>query len=198
MFFGYQKPDSGAIKKDGQKVDVGTTGKAIRLKIAMCPEDRRAEGIFPHISVKDNMMLAALPQLSKMGFVSNRLKDKLVDDYIKKFSIKTPSPRQLIRNLSGGNQQKVILARWLITNPQLIIFDEPTRGIDVGAKEAIEELIRSIAEQGISVLYISSEIEELVNNCDRLLIMREGSIVGELTGDDIDRNRVLDYIAGNT
>lgn len=197
VLFGYHRPDSGEILKNGEPVKINNTRQAIDLKLGMCPEDRRSEGIIPNMSVRDNMLLAALPMLSKNGFVSEKVKAEIADKYIAKFKIKTPSQKQLIKNLSGGNQQKVILTRWLVTNPELVIFDEPTRGIDIGAKAAIEELIQEISGEGISVLYISSEIEELVNNCDRLLVMRDGHIAGELTGDKISRECVLNVIASN-
>lgn len=195
VLFGYARPEKGTLKKEGNVVKIRTTRDAVQLHMAMCPEDRRAEGIVPNMSVKDNMMLASLSRKSRFGVIQESVKKEISEEYIKKFSIKTPSSKQLIKNLSGGNQQKVILARWLATNPQLIILDEPTRGIDIGAKGAIEELIQEFSEQGISVLYISSELDELVNNCDRVLVMREGRQVGELTGKDLSRDAILKTIA---
>lgn len=195
ILFGYTRPDRGIIKKEGKEIRIRTTREAVGLHMAMCPEERRSEGIIPNMSVRDNIMLAALSEKSRFGITFESVKNRLAEEYIRKFSIKTPSPGQLIKNLSGGNQQKVILARWLATDPQLVILDEPTRGIDVGAKGAIEELIQQFAQQGISVLYISSEIDELVNNCDRILVMREGRQVAELTAEEISRDAVMDAIA---
>ncbi len=196
VMFGYARPEKGILKKEGNIVKIRTTRDAVRLHMAMCPEDRRAEGIVPDMSVRDNMMLASLSGKSRFGILSEKVKRQISEEYIDKFSIKTPSSKQLIKNLSGGNQQKVILARWLATNPQLIILDEPTRGIDIGAKGAIEELIQEFSNQGISVLYISSELDELVNNCDRVLVMRDGRQAGELTGTELSRDAILTAIAG--
>jgi simple sugar transport system ATP-binding protein len=123
---------------------------------------------------------------------------KLASDYIKTLAIKTPSEDQLIKNLSGGNQQKVILARWLATTPKFIILDEPTRGIDVGAKFEIEKLIREFSEKNISVLFISSEIIELVRNCDRVIVLRDGYVAGELAGKNISENNIMQMIANDT
>lgn len=195
VFFGYETPDAAEFRKNGLPVKISTTTDAISLGMGMCPEERRKEGIIPNMSVKDNLILASLKKLSKFGFLSERDKKKLAAEYIDKLAIKTPSPEQLIKNLSGGNQQKVILARWLITNPQMIILDEPTRGIDVGAKSAIEEIIQDLASTGISILYISSEIDELVNNCNRVLVMREGRLISELRNNDISRINILSALA---
>jgi ABC-type sugar transport system ATPase subunit len=130
-----------------------------------------------------------------MGVVSKKKQNEIVDEYIKRLKIKTPSPNQPIRNLSGGNQQKVLLARWLCMNPKLVIMDEPTRGIDVGAKAEIEELIQELAGQGISVLMISSELAELERNCDRVVVMREGKKLDELCGLDITQDAIMATIA---
>lgn len=196
LFFGYARPERGTIKKEGRTVRVRSTKDAVRLGMAMCPEDRRAEGIIPNMSVRDNITLASLSRLSRFGILPEREKRRLCGAYIEQFSIKTPSGRQLVKNLSGGNQQKVILARWLATDPQMIILDEPTRGIDVGAKGAIEDLIQDFSSQGISVLYISSEIEELARNCDRVLVMREGRQIAELAGGEVTSEGILNAIAG--
>lgn len=198
VIFGYESPDSAEFRKLGKPVAITSTTDAIELGMGMCPEERRKEGIIPHMSVKDNLMLASLKKFSKMGFLSESDKQKYSEEYISKLAIKTPSPEQLIKNLSGGNQQKVILARWLITDPQMIILDEPTRGIDIGAKGAIEDIIQSLAAQGISILYISSEIDELVCNCDRVLVMREGRMVQELSNDEISRKNILKALAQTT
>lgn len=195
VLFGATQPDSGEIFWMDNKVHFKSAKDSIDQGIGFCTEDRKIEGIIPHLSVKENMTIALLPQISKMGVVSKKQQDKIVDDYIKRLRIKTPSPNQAIRNLSGGNQQKVLLARWLCMNPKLVIMDEPTRGIDVGAKAEIEELIQELAGQGISVLMISSELAELERNCDRVVVMREGKNLGELYGLEINQDAIMATIA---
>jgi ABC-type sugar transport system, ATPase component len=196
VLFGYDQPDNGEIFIQGQKVHLKSPNQAIAKGLAFCTENRREEGIIPNMSVKDNITLACLPQLSKFGFIQKKEQDKLVEEYIKNLGIKTPSSTQKIKNLSGGNQQKVILARWMATKPKVIILDEPTRGIDVGAKREVEVLVRKLADNGISVLYISSEISELVRNCDKVYILRDGEVVGEVTDEDINENKLM-YIIAN-
>lgn len=168
---------------------------AILKKMSYLPEDRKTEGIFPFMSVEDNLVLPGISKYSKFGLVNRRLAREATQEYIKRIGIKTPSGSTKIRNLSGGNQQKVILSRWLAMEPDLIILDEPTRGIDIGAKGEIEELVARIAAQGISILYISSEIDELVRECDRVVILREGRVISQLTGEMISRQGIMDAIA---
>lgn len=163
--------------------------------MGFCTEDRKVEGIVPHLSVKENMTIALLPKLNRFGFVKVKEQDEIVKKYIDRLKIKTPSPEQAICNLSGGNQQKVLLARWMCMNPKLIILDEPTRGIDVGAKAEIEELIQELSKSGISILMISSEIAELERNCDRIIVMREGKVRGELIDQDIHQDKIMEAIA---
>lgn len=137
---------------------------AIKRGLAFCSEDRKAEGIFPYMSIQDNLTMTILPKISRFGILNKKKQKEVTLEYIQKIAIKTPGTSTKIKDLSGGNQQKVILSRWLATHPDLIILDEPTRGIDVGAKGEIEELIKQISDSGISVLYISSELDELVRN----------------------------------
>ena len=170
---------------------------AIDLGFAYCSEDRKVEGIFPHMSVKENMTITALPNISRFGVVNRQKQKEIVDKYIESIRIKTPNPDQHICNLSGGNQQKVLLGRWLSMDPKLIILDEPTRGIDLGAKSEIEALIKQFSESGISVLYISSELEELIRNCYRVVIIRDGRNSGELCGEDITEANIMKHIAKN-
>ena len=195
VLFGVTQPDSGEILWEGRRVKVGSPAQAIRMGMGYCTEDRKVEGIMPHLSVKENMTIAMLPQISTAGFVHRSAQNRIVDDYIQKLSVKTPTPEQAIGNLSGGNQQKVVLARWMCMNPRLMILDEPTRGIDVGAKMEIEHLIQQLAAQSIAVLMISSELAELERNCDRIFVMREGRIVGELIGDAITQEGIMQAIA---
>lgn len=174
MLFGSEMPDAGEILYEGILQKNISPTKAVRAGLAFCTENRRLDGIVPNMSVKNNIVLACMKQISRLGFVISRKRLALVNRYIEELRIKTPTPEQRIRNLSGGNQQKALLARWMATNPKLIILDEPTRGIDVGAKQEVERLVQQIASQGIGVLLISSEIPELVRNCDRVIVLREG------------------------
>lgn len=195
VLFGATQPDSGDIIWMNEQVQFKTPKDSIKKGIGFCTEDRKVEGIVPHLSVKENMTIAMLPQISKYGVVSKKKQNEIVEEYIKRLKIKTPSPNQAIRNLSGGNQQKVLLARWLCMNPKLVIMDEPTRGIDVGAKAEIEALIQELAASGISVLMISSELAELERNCDRVVVMREGKALGQLYGEEINQDAIMATIA---
>lgn len=168
---------------------------AVKKGFAYCSEDRKTEGIFSHMSVEDNIAMAQLPKICHFGILNSKKQRQIAEEYIEKIRIKTPSGKTRIRNLSGGNQQKVILARWLATDPDIIIFDEPTRGIDVGAKGEIEELIEEISAKGISVIYISSEIDELVRQCDRVVILSEGKKVKELVAEEISQESIMSAIA---
>ncbi len=168
---------------------------AIAAGIGFCSEDRKHEGIIPGMSVRENLTLALLPALSRSGVVDETEQRRIVDRFIKDIGIKCASPEQPIRELSGGNQQKVLLARWLCMNPKLLIFDEPTRGIDVGAKAEIQKLIRRLADDGLGVLMISSEIEEIVEGADRTFVLRDGRTVAELDRAAMSENALMDAMA---
>lgn len=197
LIFGCDQMDGGEIFIEGKKTQIKTPEDAVGNRLAFCTENRREEGIFPFISVKNNMAVCSLDELLKGFFINNAKRAELVESYIKKLKIKTSSREQLIKNLSGGNQQKVLLARWMATKPRLIILDEPTRGIDVGAKAEIEKIIRELSEDGISIIYISSEIQELVRNCDRVIVLREGKICGELSTEEISEMNIMKFIASD-
>ena len=194
IIFGCDHPDSGEIYVEGKKVKIKSPEDAIHAGLAFCTENRREEGIFPDVTVQSNLTLCSLDQLSKGGFINAKQRKQLSDDYIQKLLIKTTGGEQLIKNLSGGNQQKVILSRWMAIHPKLIILDEPTRGIDVGAKAEIEKLIHEFSDNGISVLFISSEMAELVRNCDRILVLRDGKVMGELAGEEISEKSIMETI----
>ncbi len=198
VVFGCDNTYTGEYEVEGKPVRLKTPKGAIDLGFAYCSEDRKVEGIFPHMSVKENMTITALPRISRFGVVNRRRQKEIVDQYIESIQIKTPSQDQLICNLSGGNQQKVLLGRWLSTGPKLIILDEPTRGIDVGAKSEIEALIKQFSENGISILYISSELEELIRNCYRVVIIRDGRNSAELCGEEITEANIMKHIAKST
>jgi galactofuranose transport system ATP-binding protein len=195
IVFGCDMPDSGQIRMGSKRLRLRSPVDAVGNGMAFCTENRREEGLFPDISIRNNIAVCALPQLCTAGFINVKKRRSMARGYIERLAIKTPSEEQLIKNLSGGNQQKVILARWLATDPKLIILDEPTRGIDVGAKREIERQIRDFSDRGISVIFISSEMSEMVRNCDRIIVLRDGKIVGELAGNEISEDNIMWVIA---
>ena len=160
-----------------------------------CSEDRKAQGIVPGMSVAENLTLALMPALTRSGMLDEAKQRKIVERFIKDIGIKCASPDQKIKELSGGNQQKVLLARWLCMNPKLLILDEPTRGIDVGAKAEIQNLIRKLADEGLGVLMISSELEEIVEGADRVFVLREGRTVAEIQREDLTEAGVMHAMA---
>ncbi|MFH9138069.1 sugar ABC transporter ATP-binding protein [Streptomyces sp. NPDC017524] len=190
--------DGGEITVDGKRLGRPTPAAAIRAGISMLPEDRKAEGIVPGLSVRENIVLAALPRLSRGGIVSRAKQDRVVDLFMKRLRIKASSPEQKVGELSGGNQQKVLLARWLCLEPKVLLLDEPTRGIDVGAKAEVQSLIDELAREGLAVLLISSDIEELIEGADRIVVLRGGAVTGELAGGEVDESRLLAVLADHT
>ena len=194
--FGADRVTSGEVKVDGRSVKILSPLDAMKAGIAYLPEDRKNDGIIGELSVKDNIILAS--QVLK-GFTKPYSKaeaEKIAQEYIKLLSIKTASSETPIKSLSGGNQQKVILARWLLTKPKYLILDEPTRGIDVGTKVDIQKLVLKLASEGMSITFISSETDEMLRTCSRLVVMRDGKVVGELVGDKLNQNDVMKTIAG--
>ena len=189
--YGGLDTSSGQITVKGGPVRRGSVPAALRAGIALLSEDRKAEGIVPELSVRDNIILGILPRVSNAGVLSNRRIDELVDRWIHRLGIKVSSSRQLISELSGGNQQKVLIARWLCTEPSVFLLDEPTRGIDVGAKQEVQALIDELAEKGMAVVLISSETEELVAGSDSILVLRDGEVSEILTDDQVDNSRLL-------
>lgn len=194
--FGADKVTGGHISVEEKSVRISNPIHAMKHGIGYLPEDRKRDGIIADLSVRDNIILAL--QVMR-GFFKPLLPaeaDSFADEYIKALEIKTPSTDTPIKSLSGGNQQKVILARWLLTHPQYLILDEPTRGIDVGTKVEIQKLVLKLAENGVSITFISSEIEEMLRTCSRLIVMRDCNIVGELSGSQITQDNVMQTIAG--
>ena len=186
----------GKVKKDGKEIKISKPIDAMRNGIAYLPEDRKIDGIVGDLSVRDNLILA---QQVLKGFFkpfSKAEANKFADEYIKLLSIKTASADTPIKSLSGGNQQKVILARWLLTHPDYLILDEPTRGIDVGTKVDIQKLVLKLASEGMSVTFISSEMDEMLRTCSRLIVMRDRKVVGELSGDELNQTTIMNTIAG--
>ena len=193
--FGADPIHSGQIRLNGKTLQLGSPISAIQAGMGYCSEDRKAEGIIPELSVADNLVLAALPQIARNGVVSAEKRRQIVEEFIKVLGIKTSSPDQPIRELSGGNQQKVLLARWLCLHPNLLILDEPTRGIDVGAKGEIQKIVSQLAENGVGVLMITSEIEELTEGSDRVFVMRDGASVAELDDAEITQAAIMRAMA---
>ncbi|HVG33391.1 MAG TPA: sugar ABC transporter ATP-binding protein [Pyrinomonadaceae bacterium] len=193
--FGADKIEEGEVYLEGKPLKLRSPRDAIKAGLAFLSEDRKAEGIIPELSVRENLTLAALPGLTKMGVVSRARQQEIVERFMKRLGIKAASADQKIRELSGGNQQKVLLARWLCKNPKFLILDEPTRGIDIGAKGEIQELINELANSGLGVLMISSELEELVEGSSRVMVMRDGQRVGELRGREISQDAIIHAMA---
>jgi galactofuranose transport system ATP-binding protein len=194
--FGALPLDSGTVEIENQKLTRQTPASRIEHRIAMLPEDRKAEGIIPGMSIRDNIGLAALPQLTTAGLVSRKRVDDIVKTFMDRLRIKASGPNQRVSELSGGNQQKVLLARLLCLNPRVLLLDEPTRGIDVGAKAEVQALIAELAEKGLAVVLISSELEEVVEGSDTVVVLRDGTQLGRLVGDDITEDAIMDMIAG--
>ncbi len=194
--FGADRVIGGTVKKNGKQVKIAKPIDAMKNGIAYLPEDRKVDGIIGDLSVRDNIVLA-LQVLQ--GFFKPFSKAKMyefADEYIKLLEIKTASADTPIKSLSGGNQQKVILARWLLMHPEYLILDEPTRGIDIGTKIEIQKLVLKLASEGMSVTFISSETDEMLRTCSRLVVMRDRKVVGELSGDDLTQNKIMSTIAG--
>jgi ribose transport system ATP-binding protein len=195
MLFGVDAPDSGRIMLDGRSFAPHTPHDAIVAGVGFCTEDRKAEGIVPEMSVRENLTLALLPALAHAGVVDEAAQARGVEQFIARRGSRCAGPDQPIRQLSGGNQQKVLLARWLCMDPRLLILDEPTRGIDVGAKAEIQALIRELARDGLGVLMISSEVEEIVEGADRAYVMRDGRTVAALDGAALTERNVMAAMA---
>ena len=193
--YGVQPLDAGSVDVAGSAIPLGSPRAALAEGLAFIPEDRKAEGIVPNLSVRDNIVLSSLPRMSRAGLLSERSQDVAVRRLMERLRIKASSPDQKVGELSGGNQQKVLLARLLCLDPRVLLLDDPTRGIDVGAKAEIQVLISELADQGIGVVLISSELEEVVEGSDRITVLRDGAVVGTLSGDDVSEDGVMRLIA---
>lgn len=194
--FGADRVIGGKVKMHGKAVKINKPIQAMKNGIAYLPEDRKGDGIVGDLSVRENLVLALQVMKGFFKPFSKAQAYKFADEYIKLLDIKTASADTPIKSLSGGNQQKVIVARWLLTNPEYLILDEPTRGIDVGTKVDIQKLVLKLASEGKSVTFISSETDEMLRTCSRLIVMRDRKVVGELTGEDLNQNKVMSTIAG--
>lgn len=194
--FGADRVTGGKVKMKGKSVKISKPIDAMKNGIAYLPEDRKRDGIVGDLSVRDNIILAAQVLRGFGRPFSKAEKEKFADEYIKLLEVKTASADTPIKSLSGGNQQKVILGRWLLTHPEYLILDEPTRGIDVGTKIEIQKLVLKLASEGMSVTFISSELDEMLRTCSRLVVMRDRKMVGEISGEDLTQSKVMSTIAG--
>ena len=197
VLFGVDRADRGAIFVRGQRRDIRSVRTAIRLKMGFVTEDRKSEGLVLNLSVKDNICLPSVPKFSRLGLMRGRKEQQAALGYVRQLGIKTPSLRQRVVLLSGGNQQKVVLAKWLCSNAEILILDEPTRGIDVGAKVEIYEWMNRLTSQGAAILMISSELPEILGMSDRILVMRHGRIAGEFLAPEATQERILGAALGS-
>ena len=194
--YGADKPDSGELAVKGKKLKVNAPIDAMMEGMAYLPENRKEEGIIADLSVRENIIIALQAKKGMFKLMSRKEQEEFTDKYIDILQIKTADRETPIKQLSGGNQQKVILGRWLLTNPDFLILDEPTRGIDIGTKTEIQKLVLRLAEEGMAVVFISSEIEEMLRTCSRMAVMRDGEKVGELKEDELSQDSIMRAIAG--
>ena len=191
--FGADKLTSGEIKLKGERVEFSSPADAIRKKISLVPEDRKQQGLLTALPIKNNITLPILKKISRWFLLNRSMESELVESSRKQLSISMASEHLDVQFLSGGNQQKVVLAKWLHTKPEVIIMDEPTRGVDVGAKFEIYQLMRRLTEEGIAILMISSELPEILGLSDRILVMSEGRIVAELDHSEASEEKIINY-----
>jgi ribose transport system ATP-binding protein len=177
--FGALAPTAGDVFIDGKRTRISSPRDAVQRGVGFVPEDKKLQGLFLNMAVRENVSMAILPELARVGFVDQRKERSVASEYVDLLAIQTPSIEQIVTNLSGGNQQKVVMSRWLAMRPKVLILDEPTQGIDVGAKAEIHDIISDLAAQGMGIILISSELPELLALSDRLMVMKEGRIVGE-------------------
>ena len=196
LIYGVKRPESGKMYLDGQEIVIRSPGDAKAHGIAYLTKDRKSQGLFLRKSVAENVLAANMDRFSKKGIVQPKDARKDAEDYKEKFEIKTPDVDKLVSQLSGGNQQKVLLSMWISRNPQLLLIDEPTRGIDVGTKETIHNLIRQFAKEGMGVIIVSSDMPELIGASDRIVAMYEGEISGELALNEITEQRIMALTSG--
>lgn len=193
LVFGADAKDSGKVFVEGKEVNIKTPKDAVRAGIGLVAEDRKAQGVLLRLPIKTNITISILERLSKLGVINSKMEAECVAKYKDALSIKTPSMEQLVGNLSGGNQQKVALSKWLASESKVLIFDEPTRGIDVGAKQEIYQLINRLAAEGMGIIIISSEMEEILGMTDRIMVLAEGKLAGELKKEEFSQTTILKY-----
>lgn len=194
--FGHTKAKSGEIVLNGEVIQNKNPRSAIEKGIALVPESRKDQSLFLELGVGENISVLKVPKNTTFGFIKRKVIQELEQDYKKKLNVKTPNLAAKILNLSGGNQQKAIIARWLSIAPKVLLLDEPTRGVDVGAKAEIYDIIHQLAEEGFSVLVVSSELPEIISLSDRVYVMHEGKVVGELTNEEVNQEAIMTYATG--
>ncbi|WP_394554842.1 sugar ABC transporter ATP-binding protein [Agromyces sp. MMS24-JH15] len=198
LLYGADRADAGELTLNGKRVEIKNPSDGLGKRIAFSTENRRDEGIIADLTVRENLILAVQAERGWARPIPRKEQDALVEKYIAALNVRPADPNRLIRNLSGGNQQKVLLGRWLATKPELLILDEPTRGIDVGAKAEIQEAVAELAEDGVSVVFISSELEEVVRLSERIVVLKDHQKIGEIVnGPDVTAQRVVDVIAAH-
>lgn len=195
LIFGIKKSEKGEAYINGKRANLSSPRDAIHYGFGLCPEDRKVEGIISDLTVRENIILALQAKMGWFDHLSRKKQEQLAQEMIDALRIVTPSTETPVKDLSGGNQQKVILARWLVSNPDLLILDEPTRGIDVGAHAEIIQLIKQLAKEGKAMLIISSELSEIVDYSDRVVVLRDRQVIGELEGDQISQDTIMQMIA---
>lgn len=194
--YGADKADTGNLKVLGKELKINTPLDAMKAGMAYLPEDRKRDGILPDLSVRENIIIAMQAKKGVFKLMSRKEMEDAADNFIELLQIKTASRETPIKSLSGGNQQKVIIGRWLLTNPKFLILDEPTRGIDIGTKTEIQKLVLRLADEGKAVAFISSEVEEMLRTCSRMAVLRDGKKVGEIQGADLTQEKIMETIAG--
>ena len=195
LLFGAVRPDAGRLVVDGTPVTAYSPRRSIGRRVALIPEDRKAQGIIADLTVRENIVLAMQAGRGWLRYLRRAEQEQIADEYIRLLGIATPDGDQLVGNLSGGNQQKVVLARWLATDPQVLILDEPTRGIDIGAKAEVQRLVLQLAEDGRACVFISSELDEVLRTSDRIAVLRDRVKVTEFEG-ETDERTVMEAMAG--
>ena len=196
LIFGVDKREAGEIYLNGELLDIRCPSDAIDAGIALVPEDRKEQALILGLDIRDNVSLAILKKLRDGLFVNDAKQDRLTREYVQELRVATPAIRQKVKNLSGGNQQKVVLAKWMASKPKVLILDEPTRGIDVGAKQEIHSLMSDLAQQGVAIIMISSEMPEILGMSDRIVVMHEGRVKGELTRAEASQERIMQMAIG--
>jgi ribose transport system ATP-binding protein len=195
--FGIDPPVEGRFLVEGQAVNFQGPADAMKAGIALVPEDRKEQGLILEMALRQNLSLPSLQSAARMGFLPRRREEEISREKIKELNIKTPDPAQQAQFLSGGNQQKIVLGKWLALQPRLLLLDEPTRGIDVGAKQEIYRLMEELAEQGVAILFVSSEMEEILGMSDRALIMHEGRLTGQLPRAALTEESIMRLATGH-
>ena len=197
LLFGIDPALRGTVRVGGKPQKRLSVRKAIRAGVGLCPEDRKHEALLPDLSVRENLLLVVQARRGWMRQMGKRQQRALVEEFRERLRITMTDAERPVRELSGGNQQKVLLARWLAANPKVLLLDEPTRGIDVGAKFEIANLIERLRQDGLAFVFVSSELEEVVRSCSRVIVLRDRAQVGVLAGEEVDEGRIMALIAGD-